>query len=311
MWLILIFENLKLKFNQLFSSKYDYYGAWQSKWGAYTGPPAPLHHGAPKGYSGKMNADFTLKYYTCKTSKPEKILMGLPFYGRFWINVGEANNSANDSMWRLAKPIGGEYIGGSMPYHQLYKVLKNTSFNQYFHEKSSSMYALNPFNNFFIGFDNPQTIKEKVKYAGMKNLGGVMLWAVDFDDDNISMLKAIDSEEICKKSNASTKIQYSCNLLNEKRWWSFEDDLNSTSQKRAGMCGKSSPLYNGYYPICDPSDPGYSCCNGNQLFLYLITILFFHSCHRRISKFLTTAFKFLKKLKNAYLIFIYVRIWLL
>uniref|UniRef100_A0A914YMU1 Chitin-binding type-1 domain-containing protein n=1 Tax=Panagrolaimus superbus TaxID=310955 RepID=A0A914YMU1_9BILA len=26
------------------------------------------------------------------------------------------------------------------------------------------------------------------------------------------------------------------------------------------MCGKSAPLINGYYPVCDPDDPGYSCC---------------------------------------------------
>lgn len=26
------------------------------------------------------------------------------------------------------------------------------------------------------------------------------------------------------------------------------------------MCGKTAPLYQGYYPVCDPDDPGYSCC---------------------------------------------------
>ena len=204
---------------------YDYYGAWQSKWGTYTGPPSPLHHAAPRGYSGKMNVDFTLKYYTCKTNKPEKVLMGLPFYGRFWINVGETNNSANDSMWRLANPIGGEYIGGSMPYSQLYKVLKNTSFNQYFHEKSSSMYAFNRLNNFFIGFDNPQTIKEKVKYAVIKNLGGVMVWAIDFDDDSVSMLKSIQSQDLCLMLNDSNKNQLS-----------VEDDIfTSTDRRKEGV----------------------------------------------------------------------------
>ena len=91
-----------------------------------------------------------------------------------------------------------------------------------------------------------------------------MVWAIDFDDESVSMLKSIDLQDICLNFNDSNKNKYSCSLLNEKRWWSFEDDLNLTnnSQKRAGMCGKSAPLYNGYYPICDPSDPGYSCCNG-------------------------------------------------
>lgn len=28
----------------------------------------------------------------------------------------------------------------------------------------------------------------------------------------------------------------------------------------AGLCGRSAPLYKGYYPVCDPDDPGYSCC---------------------------------------------------
>ncbi|PIO54241.1 hypothetical protein TELCIR_24401 [Teladorsagia circumcincta] len=31
------------------------------------------------------------------------------------------------------------------------------------------------------------------------------------------------------------------------------------------MCGKSAPLYNGYYPVCDPDDPGHACCGKVRL----------------------------------------------
>lgn len=26
------------------------------------------------------------------------------------------------------------------------------------------------------------------------------------------------------------------------------------------MCGKSAPLYKGFYSVCDMDDPGYQCC---------------------------------------------------
>lgn len=232
---------------------YDYFGAWDSKWGAFTGPPAPLYHGSLRSMSGKMNVDWTIKYYYCNSNDLSKLNMGIPLYGRYWNNVGEPIDKEDD-MWRMAiKNKKGKYDGGHITWRSLkHKINCTWNIENYkYHEKSKVPYIIEK--KKFLSFENPRSIKEKMKYIEKKNLGGVMMWAIEYDDDSNTLLDTITSYNLCNNKNDNEPFK--CSPLNEKRWWTADEN-----ETIAGMCGKSAPLYNGYYPVCDPEDSAFSCC---------------------------------------------------
>ncbi|CAF3704817.1 unnamed protein product [Rotaria sp. Silwood1] len=236
---------------------YDFFGAWESKWGAYTGPPAPLYFGMPPRFSGKTNVHWTIKYYVCRTNKPHKINMGVPFYGRYWKNVDRDPIDSSDPMWRKASAVGGKFVGGFASWKEIQESwLTNGKYQEQFHEKTKSTFAFNSKEQIYLGYESPKSLRHKAEYAADNNLGGLMIWAIDQDDNDLTMMKIIGEAPLCKHTNPSSMF-YKCSpLKEEKRWWTMED-----SEERAGMCGRSAPLYKGYYPVCDPDDPGYSCCS--------------------------------------------------
>ena len=160
-------------------------------------------------------------------------------------------------MWRKANAVNGKFEGGFAPWNEIKTSwLTNPAYKQENHAKTKSSYAYNAQEGIYLGYESPQSLKDKVNYASEKNVGGLMIWAIDQDDDDLTMMNIVSSAPLCKNTDPKATF-YKCSpLKGEKRWWTLED-----SEEKAGMCGRSAPLYKGYYPLCDPDDPGYSCCS--------------------------------------------------
>uniref|UniRef100_A0A146LPE1 Putative chitinase 2 n=1 Tax=Lygus hesperus TaxID=30085 RepID=A0A146LPE1_LYGHE len=232
---------------------YDLNGAWDSKWGTFVGPNSPLHHGAPLGYSGKLNINWAIKQYVCKSQTPNKIVLGIPFYGRFWSKTVDGTDPGKYPLFRKGERVNGKF-GGDKTYRVLINtwLLPGSGFKLNWDDKTKTPWAIHHSSNLVLSYDNPKSIKEKVNYAVKQNLGGVMIWSVDQDDDKLSLTSAVTGA--CQPTGKS--VNFKCNPLEERRWWTYTEDKD-----KAGMCGKSSPLYKGFYPVCDPDDPGYGCCS--------------------------------------------------
>ena len=71
-------EKLSKLLDYLHIMCYDYHGAWDRK----IGPNAPLYGAFSMDH---LNIEFTIKYLKSLNVKSEKIILGVPFYGRTFI----------------------------------------------------------------------------------------------------------------------------------------------------------------------------------------------------------------------------------
>lgn len=106
-----------------------------------------------------------------------KIIIGIPFYARYWTNSSGVNTSAD--------------YGGAISYGSLYsKYIKIHPENEHFDEKCQVPYYYDSSTGFFASYDNPTSIKIKSKYVYEKGLAGLMYWQ-DGQDSGDTLVKAI------------------------------------------------------------------------------------------------------------------------
>ncbi|PIC29456.1 hypothetical protein B9Z55_021022 [Caenorhabditis nigoni] len=184
----------------------DYTDSSSEALGAYTKPHAPLYSGS--GDKPKQNVDWTMRYYTCNTKQPEKVNMGLPFFGRYWMNVLDPI-AKNNEVWRRVKTVEGVAEKGLVLWKNVVRDGWNIS-NIKWDQKSKSSYIWDPENKWFLGIDDEQSLKEKINYVKDKNLGGVMIWSIDMDDYSETLLNAVASVNMCSEAEDDNKLKYNC-----------------------------------------------------------------------------------------------------
>ncbi|XP_062544538.1 chitinase-3-like protein 1 [Armigeres subalbatus] len=157
---------------------YDMHGAWD----IYTGLNAPLYEG-PSDVSNlekQLNVNASIHYWLSHGAPKEKLILGVPLYGRSFTLANAVENS-------VGAPVNGPGIAGPysrepgvMGYNEFCEKLQTEHWDVYQSVEQRGIYAVN--GNQWLGFDDPTTIQLKMDYILQMDLGGAMVWSLESDD---------------------------------------------------------------------------------------------------------------------------------
>lgn len=158
---------------------YDFYGEGSIT----TGHHANLYPSSSDNSKNIRSAINAVQQHVNAGIPINKIVLGVPFYGRWWKGVMPTNNG-------LYQEIFGKT--GTFNYDAIADSLKNkTGFVESWDESAKTPYIWREKDSLFMTYDNEKSIKYKMDYIKNKDLGGIMFW--QFNGDNGALLDAISN----------------------------------------------------------------------------------------------------------------------
>jgi chitinase len=141
---------------------------------ATTGHQAGLYR-AQFAAATDRNGDKAVKQYLAAGVPSEKIVLGVPFYGRGFAGVTAKNNGVNQPY---------EKYEGDHSYAELSeKLIGSRGFVRYWDERADAPYLWNSATRTLISYDDPQSLAIKACYVREHHLGGMMFWDLSSDRD--------------------------------------------------------------------------------------------------------------------------------
>lgn len=130
------------------------------------------------------NSDAAVRWYLDHGVPPEKIVLGLPFYGQVWANVPDENNG-------LFEPYAGRPgEDGTLSYREIEQGYLPT-YARYWDDQAKVPWLYDETAKTMISYEDPESIAAKAKYVIEKHLGGMMFWDLGQDDSKSTLLDAI------------------------------------------------------------------------------------------------------------------------
>lgn len=142
---------------------YDYYEPGSEP---ITGNHAPLY--ADPSDPNHVSADTSVRHFEAAGVPAHKIVLGVPFYGHIWGNVGPTNHG----LFQTGSPVPGAYPG----YSDIENTLLREGFARYWDGPASVPYLYNAQRKQFVSYEDPQSLAVKCAYVRHMHLGGIMFW---------------------------------------------------------------------------------------------------------------------------------------
>lgn len=162
----MIAKNLDL----FFIMGYDFYGDWSTT----TGPSAPLIGG-----NYNLTRSLSFDYYTVVQSNPEKLILGVPYYGNYWRTKSpNPYTTAKGSTSKRYRHVVTDFNNKE----QLWDYSSNTPWLRWQDTTWNQ-----------IWYDDKKSLTMKYDLAIKKKIAGIGIWALGYDDGRSELWKLIDS----------------------------------------------------------------------------------------------------------------------
>ncbi|XP_076657145.1 chitinase-3-like protein 1 [Halictus rubicundus] len=156
---------------------YDMNGSWNN----FAGHNAPLYASArEQGEQAKLNVNAAVRYWLSKGAPADKLVVGIPSYGRSFTLANAGNNDIG------APTIGAGTAGpytkepGMLGYNEICESMRQGGWTVRRQNEQRVPFAVK--GNQWVGYDDVQSVGEKCDYINKLNLGGGMMWSVETDD---------------------------------------------------------------------------------------------------------------------------------
>jgi chitinase len=137
-----------------------------------TGHQAGLYR-AKYAAATDRNGDKAVKQYLAAGVPAEKIVLGVPFYGRGFTGVTARNNGVNQPYERYEDDHSYAELSE--------KLIGRQGFVRYWDDQADAPYLWNSTSRTLISYDDPQSIAIKACYVREHHLGGMMFWDLSSD----------------------------------------------------------------------------------------------------------------------------------
>lgn len=125
--------------------------------------------------------DQIVYYYKSQGCPTQKIILGVPAYGRSFTLQNPQNNHVGAPVLGVGREGTFTREAGFLGYNEICDLKRTRSDwrNEYL-ERNAAVYG--SINKLWVSYDDPKTIVAKAQYVLEENLGGMMIWSIDTDD---------------------------------------------------------------------------------------------------------------------------------
>ncbi|KAL7807211.1 family 18 glycoside hydrolase [Trichoderma gracile] len=186
---------------------YDYAGSWDDQ----SGDQSNVFHDATNPNRTRANSDQAVNDYVAAGVSPDKIILGIPLYGRSFMNT--------DGPGRPYEGVGeGSIEKGVWLYRDLPRPGSVVNVNR----DIIAAYSYDNATRELVTYDNLETTALKAEYLGKKGLGGAVFWEASGDrSGDESLVKAV-ARKMVYLDNSYNMLSYPqsqfSNIRNATRW---------------------------------------------------------------------------------------------